>query len=396
MTTAPRLRIGISASPMGGRGGRPDGIGTYTRELMAACSLREDVTMVPVAMGRRAARDAPVGALMLPHHPAISTALSMATGAYFRGARRLAESIDVFLATDLRIPRLDRTPVCATLFDAIPLHHPEWANPRLRSLKNLALRRSVRWADHVIALSHAMVPELVDQYGIDRQRITVVPPGVDARWFERESAPRIASVEARYALKPGYLLFVGTLQPRKNVDRIVAAFERMPAHTTAGRQLIIAGRAGPRAGPIVATLRAAAAGGRVRWLDYVERDDMRALYQGAAGLVFPSLYEGFGLPVLEAFASGIPVVTSTTTSLPETAGDAAMLVDPTDVDALAGAMASIIDDSVLVNRLRKSGLERARAFTWARCAAETNAVLRTLVQPVDFWRRTEPPGAFSG
>ena len=396
MTASAPLRIGISAAPVGGGDGRPDGIGIYTRELTAACSLREDMTIVPVALGRRAARDAPPGAFVLPHHPAISAALSMATGAYFRGARRLAERIDVFLATDLRIPRLDRTPVCATLFDAIPQHHPEWANPRLRSLKNLALRKSVRWADHVITLSHAMVPELTEHYGIGSERIFVVPPGVDARWFERESAARIASFQARHGLKPGYLLFVGTLQPRKNIERIVAAFERMPAQTTTGRQLVIAGREGRRAGRIVAMMRAAVADGRVRWLDYVEGDDMRALYQGAGAFVFPSLYEGFGLPVLEAFASGIPVVTSTTTSLPETAGGAALLVDPTDVDALAGAMASIIDDSALANRLRTAGLERARAFTWARCAAETNAVLRNLVQQLDFRHRAGPPEAFSG
>jgi len=376
--TAPRLRVGISASLLDGNG-QPDGIGTYTRELSAACALRDDMTMVPVVMGRHAARRAPPGALVLPHRPSVAAALSIVTGAYFRGARRLAERIDVFHATDYQIPRLSRTPVCATLFDAIPLRHPEWANPRLRLLKNRLLRSSARWADHVIAISHAMVPELVDQYGIDRQRITVTPPGLDARWFERESASRIASFQARHGLRPGYLLFVGTLQPRKNVDRIMKAFVLMPSRTTADRQLVIAGKAGWRADGIVATLRLAAEGGRVRWLDYVEGAEMRALYQGAAGFVFPSLYEGFGFPVLEAFASGVPVVTSTTTSLPEVAGDAALLVDPTDVDALADAMTSVLEDSLLADRLRAAGTERARGFTWARCAAETNAVLRTLV-----------------
>jgi glycosyltransferase involved in cell wall biosynthesis len=291
----------------------------------------------------------------------------------------LADRVDVVHATDYRIPRLRRTPVCATLFDAIPLRHPEWANPRLRRMKNFLLRKSARWADHVIAISQAMVPELVELYGIDLQRITVTSLGVDARWFVRESASRVAAVQSRYSLNPGYLLFVGTLQPRKNIGRIVEAFGRLPAPIAGGRQLVIAGKAGWRAEELVATLRAAEAGGRVRWLDYVDADDMRALYQGAAAFVFPSLYEGFGLPVLEAFASGIPVVTSTTTSLPEVAGDAALLVDPTDIDALAGAIASIIDDSALADRLRIAGLERARAYTWARCAAETNAVLRTLV-----------------
>lgn len=358
---------------------RPDGIGVYTSELMAAYSQRSDIVPVPVVMGPRAARHAPSNALILPHRAPIATALSCATGADVRGARRLSGRIDVFHSTDYRIPRLRRTPVCATLFDAIPLSHPEWANPRLRRLKNVVLRRSAQWADHVIAISQAMVPELVEQYGIDRQRITVTSLGVNARWFETESASRIAAVQSRYGLKPGYLLFVGTLQPRKNVERILKAFERLPAQTSDGRQLVIAGKAGWRTDELVATLRAAAAGGRVRWLDYVDANDLHALYQGAAGFIFPSLYEGFGLPVLEAFASGIPVVTSTTTSLPEVAGDAALLIDPTDVDALAEAMASIIDDSRLASRLRAAGFARARTFTWARCAAETVAVLRSLV-----------------
>ena len=142
---------------------------------------------------------------------------------------------------------------------------------------------------------------------------------------------------------------------------------------------MIAGQAGWLADDLVAMLRRAEGAGRVRWLDYVEADDMRALYQGAAAFVFPSLYEGFGLPVLEAFASGTPVITSTTTSLPEVAGDAALLVDPLDVDALAAAMAAVVEDTALAARLRAAGRTRAKAFTWARCADETVAVLRSLV-----------------
>jgi glycosyltransferase involved in cell wall biosynthesis len=375
------LRVGWSATltcdPLSR--GTPDGIGVYTRELLASYARMSDVTPVPVVMGPRAARHAPSGAVILPRRHSTATALSWATGVDFRGASQLAERVDVYHATDYRVPRLRHTPVCATLFDAIPLSHPEWASAHLRELKNFLLRESARWADQVIAISDAMVPELNEQFGIERERITVTPLGVDGHWFARESGVRIAEVRRRHGLDDVYLLFVGTLQPRKNVARILAAYERLPAPTRSHVQLVIAGKVGWRADELMASLRVAQAGGRVRWLDYVDAGEMPALYQGAAGFVFPSLYEGFGLPVLEAFASGIPVITSNTTSLPEVAGSAALLVDPTDIDALTEAMGSVIGDSALASRLAAAGLERAKGYSWARCAGATVAVLRSLL-----------------
>jgi glycosyltransferase involved in cell wall biosynthesis len=374
------LRIGMGTTLLHDPATRSalDGIGVYTRELRERMAATAGVEVVEAVMRAAAARAAPAGVFRFPGNRNVMAAWSLATGLSCAGAAAIAGRIDVFFATDYRVPRLRGVPVCATVFDAIPLSHPDWANPRLRSVKNLVLRRSARWADRVIAISRAMVPELVAHYGIEEARIAVTPLGVDASWFEPVPAARVAAVRERHRLAERYLLFVGTLQPRKNVARILAAFERLPPAVARDAQLVIAGRAGWHAEEVVAALRAAGANGRVRWLDYVPEQDLRPLYRGASAFVFPSLYEGFGLPVLEAFASEVPVIASNVTSLPEVAGDAAILVDPLDTDAIAEAMASLLDDPATGARLRERGLARARTYTWERCAQATLAVLRAM------------------
>ena len=374
------LRIGIGATLLYDPATREalDGIGVYTRELMARFAVRDAVEVVPVVMNAAAAHAAPPGAFHFRGQRNALAAWSLATGLPFAGAMALGRRIDVFVATDYRVPRLAGTPVAATVFDAIPLAHPEWASSRLRGIKNHVLRRTVRWADRVFAISQAMVPELVEHFGISADRITVTPLGVDAGQFGRVSEEEIANMRLRHALEPGYLLFVGTLQPRKNVGRLLRAYAQLPPSMRRDVQLVLAGKAGWGIGDLVAELRAAQAGGRVRWLEYVAQSDLPALYQGARALAFPSLHEGFGLPVLEAFVSGTPVITSNTSSLPEVAGDAALLVDPTSIDAIAAAMVSLVEDDALCAELKSRGIVRAREFTWERCADTTLASLRSM------------------
>src|SRR5665213_2726853 len=356
-----------------------DGIGIYTRELRSRLARNPELRVVPVVMGGRAARASAPGTFVFPGCPPIVAARSLLLGTQWPGGKELSPRIDVYLATDYRVPRLRDTPVCATVFDAIPLSHPQWANPHMRRSKNWILRHSIGHADHVLAISHAMVAEIVELYRIPAERISVTPLGIGEDWFVTLDAQRIDRVRDRYALAAGYFLFVGTLQPRKNIARIVEAYSRLPEQVRAAYQLVIVGKVGWSAGDIVELLRESAASG-VRWLERVPDDDLHALYQGACAFVFPSLYEGFGLPVIEAFASGAPVITSTVTSLPEVAGDAASLVDPTEVDAIAAAMQRMVDDSQWANDLRARGRLRARVYSWDVCAALTAAALREIVQ----------------
>jgi len=175
----------------------------------------------------------------------------------------------------------------------------------------------------------------------------------------------LADLRSRYALDGSFLLAVGTVQPRKNYIRLVEAFRQLDR---ANLTLVIAGGRGWLDDPLYERIAALGLENRVRMLGFVPDKDLPALYSAARVFAFPSLYEGFGLPILEAMACGTPVVTSRASSMPEVAGDAALLVDPLDTDALAEALASALDDELLRSSLIEKGLERATVFTWEAAA----------------------------
>lgn len=233
----------------------------------------------------------------------------------------------------------------------------------------------------MIALSHFAIEELVECFGVDERRISVVPCGVDEEWL---TAPAPRSIEATldaYGLQPGYFFFVGTLQPRKNVERLLEAYLALPAPLRLERGLVIVGAPGARSEALVASIKAAqAAGENVVWLDRLtDYGQLRDLYAGAGVFVFPSLYEGYGIPVLEAFASNVPVVASNTTSLPEVAGDAALLVDPLSSGAIADAMRILATDGVARARCIAAGRARAEQLTWQNTARLTAEVYRAVL-----------------
>jgi glycosyltransferase involved in cell wall biosynthesis len=381
MKPASPLRIGLSATLLCDPRARRalDGIGVYTEAIYAHLRQQPGVAVTPVVMGPVGSRHMPENAMRYPGPSRIDASLSVVRWSAALTGPGGRERLNVYFATDYRVPLNAALPVCATFHDAIPLSHPEWANPRLRGLKNVMLRRAARAATRIIAISEAMVPEIVEHYDVPAERITVVPNGVGTSWFEREKPEALRELRFRYDLAKHYFLFVGTLQPRKNVERILEAYASLPEAVRRHYQLVIAGKQGWRAQPLVGKLQALQAAGRVRWLQRVPETDLRTLYQAASAFVFPSLYEGFGLPVLEAFASGVPVITSNVTSLPEVAGDAALLVDPLRVDAIAEAMSRLAGDASLGDRLVHLGRTRARLFTWENAVQQTIAVMRELV-----------------
>jgi len=375
-----RLRLGFGVTLLNrclSQGGL-DGIGTYTLELLKAFSRRGDIDLTPISFGTPMhAQVTPAGKARVLASFEVAALVSMLTGRPFAGAAELSKTLNIVHATDHRIPHLGKLPVVATLMDAIPLAHPEWVSvSRLSRIKHALWRRSARWAQHVITISEYSKTEIANHFGLTQDQISVTPLGVDARWFEPLAESVMAEVSVRLSLPKRYFLFVGTLQPRKNVSRVIAAYQSLPQWLRGEVGLLIVGRAGWQCADITSNLEAGAYGSNVRWLKHLPDDDLLAVMKRATALVFPSLYEGFGLPVLDAFAAGVPVVTSNTTSLPEVAGAAALLVNPLDEAEIAGAMQRIIEDETLANALRQRGLDRAREFTWDRTAEMTLAVYR--------------------
>ncbi|MFD0875432.1 glycosyltransferase family 4 protein [Massilia pinisoli] len=373
----PDLRIGMGTTMIepAYTGGHLDGIGVYTQALLRHLP-RAGCALLPYSWPRLRGGGAITAGEALPHSFERASFVDLVTP----HAHRVHMPVDVFHVTDYRVVRMD-CPVVASLHDALPVKHPEWCNPRLRGVKNWLQRKAAQKADHVIALSHFAIDELVECFGIDERRITVVPCGVDDEWFEPPPADAVAATLRVNGLRPGYFLFVGTLQPRKNVERLLDAYLSLPAAVRAERQLVIVGSAGARSDDVLRRIAAAVQDGAdVVWLNrLVDNADLRHVYAGAGVFVFASLYEGFGIPVVEAFAAGVPVVASNTTSLPEVTAGAALDVDPLDTGAIADAMLTLAREPAARERCIAAGRARAAQLTWAETARQTAAVYRALV-----------------
>ena len=237
----------------------------------------------------------------------------------------------------------------------------------LRLLSSFAVRR----ADGIITFSHAVYDDVIKHYGIDSARVSVIHHGVSPRFaIEKTTADEL--LNDRFGLAPPYALFVGALNRRKNLVRVLDALAMLRRRgECANLQLVLAGPSGNYQAHLEQRARLLGLTGVVRALGWVPDEYLPALYRGAEMLVFPSLFEGFGLPILEAMACGVPVLTSTTTSLPEIAGDAAILVNPLDRNAIARGMRMLHEDAALRGRLRELGLIRASRFTWETSAGKT-------------------------
>ena len=349
----------------------PGGIGTYVRALLSTLPGQE-VRVRPVVAWHRMTRvrDAGLdGAIRLPvPRQVIYRAWAAGAGPSVPGGT------DLVHAPSLAFPPRGRKPLVVTVHDVLFHDHPELYPARAVRFHERALAR-LSDADLVICPSRATADAVRDvQPRVSR--VEVVPLGTDM------AAPARAEVDAvleRLRVARPYVLWAGTLEPRKNLGRVLEAVGRSRAGMTQGGRptlCLVGPRGWMRDDPNDLIERGS---GHERWLGPVSRRDLGALYAGADAFLFPSLAEGFGLPVLEAMACGAPVVTSDRSALPEVAGDAALLCDPTDAGSIAQALEKVLSDRELAGRLSRSGLERARQFTWDRTTLRTASLYRELL-----------------
>jgi glycosyltransferase involved in cell wall biosynthesis len=289
---------------------------------------------------------------------------------------------DVLFVPSHVLPVLHPKRSVVTMHDLGFRHFPEAHKKVDRLYLELSTRVDARRARHVLADSQATKEDLLRFTGVGADRVTVIHLGRDETLAPVDDQLRLAEVQQRLGIwRPGepqsrYILFVGTLQPRKNLVRLVEAFAVLRQQQPDLR-LVLAGRRGWLADPLFQRVEALGLQDVVCFPGYVVDADLPALLSGASCFAFPSLYEGFGFPVLEAQACGAPVLAANTSSLPEVAGAGALLVDPLDSHAIAAGLLRIIGDAALRDRLRAAGFANLSRFSWQRCAQETLAVLET-------------------
>ena len=361
------------------------GIGRYTEQLIRAllarreadirllCSYRPGAVQTGEAI---AATYGPLGATVM-RNPVPNRMLHAAwelvglpRSEFYAGAS------DVFHATNHLAPPSRSAAVVATIHDLTAIRFPEWHAPYQRLVARY-LPKSIKRSRLILADSQSTANDLMSYLDVPEEKIRVVPLAAAPHFDRQPSAEALLAVRARYGLAGSYYLFVGTLEPRKNLGALLLAYQKLPKEHQEAHPLVLVGSRGWEDEKLISMIDALPT---VRWLGRVPDADLPALMAEALAFVYPSRFEGFGLPVLEAMAAGAPVVTSTVSSLPEVTGTGAeaagLLVEPEDVEGIAGAMRRLAEDEDLRESLIRRGRERAGTFSWDRTAELTLAAYR--------------------
>lgn len=374
------MRVGLDGKEISLKA---DGIGRYAINLirsMAKILVNEQWIEIVLFAGPRTQID-----FLVPDNILVSNRIrkiksSLVRSFLFFPIILPEEKIDVFHGLDhVSLPFFNkRGKLVITIHDIITFIFPEFFTWKHRKIVNFMLPKMLARADKLIADSHSTKNDLSQFFKIDDKKITVIHLGLEER-FKIVSFQEIEKIRKKYHIKDDYILFVGVLEPRKNIVSILGALSILKqTGKLRGRKLVVAGKTGWLFKEIFKKVQESKLEKDVIFTGFVNEEDLPALYSGALFSVFPSLYEGFGLPVLEAMGCGTPVITSKVSSLPEVVGDAAILVDPMNIEELAWRMEMLCESSDLREELGKKGLERSKLFSWEKTAQKTLEVYKEL------------------
>lgn len=363
------MRVGFDARALGAE--RPSGVERYVVNLVRALSQLPDGPEVI------AYTDRPVAEPGIREGGPVRVCVVRARRGWLRAAlpwRLWRDRVDLVHLPSTILPPLLPCPAVVTVHDLAWHYHPDTYAPADLRMQRRA-GRSAQRAAHVIAVSESTARDVRQVLEVPRQRISVTPLGVSPSFSP--DGPRLAAdaFPGAERLSGGYLLYAGRLEARKNLLRLVEAYAQV-RQAAGAPPLVLAGALGDYADEVARAAQRAGVGEEVIFAGYLAEETLAAAYRGAKAVVYLSLYEGVGLPLLEAMASGAPVVTANRSAMAETAGEAALLVDPESVKAIAEALGRVLSDAGLRARLARAGLGRSRLFTWERTAQETAAAWR--------------------
>lgn len=274
------------------------------------------------------------------------------------------EHADIYQFFNFVVPPKISGKVITTIHDLTYILYPETMKETNRKRLEKDMRITVKRADYIITVSENSKRDIIKYLGVDESKIDVVYNGVDETYKEILGKERIDAVKSKYSIEGKYLLYLGTLEPRKNIETIIRAYNCFKKVDKNNIKLVLAGKKGWLYDSIFKLVEEFGLEEKVIFTDYVDDNDKAALYQGAEIFLFPSLYEGFGIPVIEAMASKTPVITSSSSSLPEVAGDAAIITEPLDYKMISASIERILNDNGLREKMIAEGVKQADKFNW--------------------------------
>lgn len=367
--------------------GYHSGVGRYTYQLLSALIDRHDEQRYALLANKPVTGPLPTGVIDRTNRSVVNRTWWM----QFTAPRIIGQlQPELCHFTNVVAPLKAPCPIVVTIHDAAILMNPHW-----QPLKSLLAVRAflpsvARRADAIIAVSHSARRDLVSYLHLPPDKVHVVYEAAASQYRPIQNAVELDRVCRKYRLQEPFALYVGTIEPRKNLDRLVQAFGQV---RSANRQLqlILVGQLGWKYRKVLKQIEDLGLQDRVRCLGYVPDEDLPAIYSLANFSVYPSLYEGFGLPIIESMACGTPVITSNQSSMAELGAGAALLIDPLQINSIADGFSRLLNDTTLQSELRVAGLQRAAQYSWSRAAAETLKVYKSIKQRVPGTSATHAP-----